>query len=144
VAIVIASDHAGYALKETLKARLRERGLEVQDLGTHGPEDADYPVYGERAARRVAAGDAERGVLVCGTGAGISMAANKVKGARCVCCSEPCTAALARRHNDANLLALGARVVGEELAWAIAETFLRTEFDGGERHARRVEMLNAL
>ena len=135
--IAIGSDHAGYALKETVKKHLAEKGLEFTDLGTHGPESCDYPVYGEAVARAVAEGKAEKGIVVCGTGAGIAMAAGKVRGIRAAVCADCYIAELIRRHNDANVLALGARITGEGLALKIVDTFLTTPYEGG-RHARRV------
>lgn len=142
--IVVGSDHAGYPLKEFIKKALLERGLEVLDVGTDSTDSCDYPVYGLKAADAILSGLAERGILVCGTGVGISIAANKKRGIRCVVCSESCSAELSRRHNDANMLALGARIVGEELALSIVDAFLRAPYDGGERHGRRVGMLNSL
>ncbi|MDN5962982.1 MAG: ribose 5-phosphate isomerase B [Actinomyces sp.] len=139
--IVMGSDHAGVVLKDHLAEHLREAGHEVVDVGTHGTSSVDYPTYGETAARMVAAGDADRAVLVCGTGQGIGMAANKVPGIRCAIVSEPFSAKLSREHNDANALAIGARVVGEGVAEDIVDTWIATEFLGG-RHGRRVSMLD--
>ena len=138
--IAFAADHAGRALKDALAARAREAGHDVADLGTHGDESVDYPDFGERLARAVANGDAETGVLVCGTGIGISIAANRVPGVRAAVVHDEFTARMARLHNDANVLCLGARVVGPGVAEAALDTFLATEFEGG-RHARRVEKL---
>jgi ribose 5-phosphate isomerase B len=139
--IAIGSDHAAYEFKEEIKKFLEEKGYEYKDFGTYSPERVDYPVFGEKVARAVASGECEKGLLFCGTGVGISIAANKVKGIRAVVCSEPYTAKLSREHNDTNILAVGARVVGIELAKMIIEIWLTTPFEGG-RHAGRVEMLN--
>jgi ribose 5-phosphate isomerase B len=141
--IAIGSDHAAYEFKEEIKKFLEEKGYEYKDFGTYSPERVDYPVFGEKVARAVASGECEKGLLFCGTGVGISIAANKVKGIRAVVCSEPYTAKLSREHNDTNILAVGARVVGIELAKMIIEIWLTTPFEGG-RHAERVEMLNNL
>jgi ribose 5-phosphate isomerase B len=138
--IAIASDHAGFELKESLSESLSQMGYEVLDLGTKGPESVDYPDYGEALARAVQEGRAERGVLVCGTGIGISMAANRVAGVRAANCHDETSARLAREHNDANVLALGARLIGVEVAKDCLRTFLTTDFAGG-RHARRVAKL---
>jgi ribose 5-phosphate isomerase B len=135
-----ASDHAGFPLKNHLAAWLRARGHEVLDLGTHSAESADYPDFGHQLARRLAAGEFERGLLVCGTGIGISIAANRHPGVRAARCLSEYDARMARAHNDANVLALGERVTGAGLAEAILETFLATAFEGG-RHARRVQKI---
>lgn len=135
--IVIASDHGGYALKQELMRHLREKGVAFTDIGTYSEESCDYPDYAEKAARAVVAGDYEKGVLICGTGIGMSIAANKVNGARCALCGDCFSAEMARAHNDANLLALGGRVIGPELANLILDIFLSTEFLGG-RHSRRI------
>jgi ribose 5-phosphate isomerase B len=140
--IAIAADHAAFALKGALAEWLGERGHDVLDLGTHGPESVDYPDYGFRLARAIAAGEAERGVAVCGSGIGISIAVNRHPACRCALVSEPLSAALARQHNDANVLALGARLIGIDLAKACLEAFLSTDFLG-DRHSRRVDMLGA-
>lgn len=141
--IAIACDHAGIDLKPAVIEVLDELGLAYQDLGTYDHTSVDYPVYGERAARAVASGECEKGILLCGTGVGIGMAASKVQGIRCVTCSEPYSARMSRQHNDANMLSMGARVVGSELAKDIVRVWLTTDFEG-ERHARRVEMLKRL
>ena len=138
--IVFACDHAGLALKETVINHLRELGHEVVDVGCFTAERVDYPVMGEKAARKVASGECAMGVLICGTGIGISMAANRVRGVRAAVCSEPYSAELSRRHNNANMIAFGARVVGEGLACSILDAFFAAQFEGG-RHAVRVEML---
>ena len=138
--IAIASDHAGLGLKNQLKAFLEKAGYNVKDFGTHSTESCDYPEYALTAARSVVSGECERGILVCGTGVGISIAANKVAGVRCVCCSEPFSAVASRNHNDTNMLALGARVVGDELALMITRLWLEAEFEGG-RHSSRLEQI---
>ena len=138
--IVLASDHTGYVLKSELAEFIKILGHNVTDLGPHNAEKSEYPIYGRKAADILAAGCADRAILVCGTGFGISLAANSVHGVRCVNCTEPYTALLSRQHNDANALALGARVVGPELAKMVVETWLNAEFKGG-RHAPRVDML---
>jgi len=138
--VAIASDHAGYPLKAELVEALYARGLEVLDLGTDGRESVDYPDYGQALAEAVAAGRAARGVIVCGTGLGIAMAANRVAGVRAAPCWNTTAARLARQHNDANVLALGARLVGSEVALDCLTVFLETAFEGG-RHERRVAKL---
>ena len=138
--IAIGSDHGGYALKQQLMKHLTDLGLEYKDYGTYSEESCDYPIYAETVARAVAGGEAERGILICGTGIGMSMAANKIHGIRCALCGDCYSAELTRRHNDANILALGARVLGEGLAEKIMDTFLTTEFEGG-RHARRIGLI---
>ena len=139
--IAIASDHAAYAMKAELAEWLRNEGHEVLDLGTNGPESVDYPDYGYRLAKAIEDGQAERGVALCGSGIGISIAVNRNPAARCALVSEPLSASLARQHNDANVVALGARLVGIEMAKACITTFLATEFLG-DRHQRRVEKLS--
>jgi ribose 5-phosphate isomerase B len=139
--IALAADHAGFDLKQQLARHLRDGGHEVDDLGTHDRESTDYPDFAARVARAVAAGEAERGVLVCGTGAGMAMAANRHRGVRAVATGELAVAQLARRHNDANVLALGARLIAAPLAEEVLDTFLSTPFDGG-RHARRVAKMD--
>lgn len=138
--IAIASDHAAVSLKTALAAWLRDQGHDVLDLGTDGSASVDYPDYGYAIAAAVADGRVERGVALCGSGIGISIAANRNPACRCALVSEPLSARLARVHNDANVIALGARMIGEEMARACIETFLTTEFEGG-RHQRRVDML---
>jgi len=141
--IAVGSDHGGYELKQFVMKHLDELGLEYKDYGTYSEESCDYPVYGEAVARAVAAGEAERGIIICGTGIGISIAANKVKGIRAALCGDCYSAEFTRRHNDANILAMGARVTGSGLAVKIVDTFLTTEFEGG-RHARRVAMISEI
>ena len=138
--IAIASDHGAYELKERLKVWLTGHGYEFIDCGTHSTESCDYPDFGRAAAHLVADGACERGVVLCTTGIGISMTANKVKGIRCALCHEPLSAEMTRRHNDANMLAMGAQIIGGNLAERTLEVFLTTEFEGG-RHQRRVDKI---
>ena len=138
--IAIGNDHAAVELKLHIKEYLEAQGHEVIDLGSAMGERMDYPRPAEAVAKRVVSGEAERGILICGTGVGISISANKVHGARCACVSEPVSAQMCRAHNDCNLIAFGARIVGPQLAEAIVDQFLTTPFEGG-RHARRVEMI---
>src|SRR3954471_4550064 len=139
--IALAADHAGYLLKDELVRWLQGQGYEVTDLGTNGPESVDYPEYGRRLAQAVTAGEAERGIAVCGTGIGISIAVNREPKCRCARVDDPLSAQLAREHNDANVLALGARLIGSEMAKACVALFLGTEFAGG-RHQPRVDQLS--
>ena len=139
--IAIGSDHGGFALKQEIMKHLEAEGLACKDFGTYSEESCDYPVYGEAVARAVAAGECERGIVICGTGIGISISANKVRGIRAALCGDCYSAEMTRRHNDANILALGARVLGPGLALKIVDTFLSTEFEGG-RHARRIAMIS--
>ncbi len=141
--IALAADHAGYLLKDEIASWLRDGGHEVIDLGTNGPDSVDYPEYGSRLADAVARGEADRGIVVCGSGIGISIAVNRNPGCRCARVSEPLSAALAREHNDANVLALGARLTGSDMARACVQAFLGTDFAGG-RHQRRVDQLSQL
>lgn len=136
--IAIGNDHAGYELKVHIRKYLEEKGFAVRDVGCDSPASVDYAVYGEAAAREVADGRAEFAVIICGTGLGISMAANKIRGIRAALCTNEYMASMARRHNDANVLALGARVVGTGLAESIVDAFLTAKFEGG-RHAARVQ-----
>mgnify|MGYP005789470941 FL=1 len=138
--IVLANDHSAVDMKKEILAHLEEKGYQVIDIGTNSPESCDYPVFGERAGEMVASGEVDLGILICGTGVGISLAANKVKGVRACVCSEPYSAKLSRMHNDTNILAFGARVVGTELAKMIVDEWLAAEFEGG-RHKRRVDMI---
>ena len=138
--IAIGNDHTALEMKAAIKAHLEEKGYEVLDLGTHSTDSCDYPVYGEKVGRAVVDGEADLGIAICGTGVGISLAANKVKGVRACVCSEPYTAKLSRMHNDSNVLAFGARVIGVELAKMIVDEWLNASFEGG-RHQRRVDML---
>ena len=138
--IVMASDHVGYSMKKELETHIKILGHDVEDIGAHGDARAEYPIYGRLAADKLAKGDFDRAVLICGTGFGISLAANSVAGVRCVNCTDVYTAYMSRLHNDANAIALGARVIAPELAKMLVETWLSTEFEGG-RHAERVDML---
>jgi ribose 5-phosphate isomerase B len=139
--IALAADHAGYGLKDELVGWLREQGHEVSDLGTNGAESVDYPHFGAMLAQTVAAGQADRGIAVCGSGIGISIAINRNPACRCARVDDALSAALAREHNDANVLALGARLIGADMAKACVSAFLGTEFAGG-RHQRRVDQLS--
>ena len=141
--IAIASDHAGYALKQELIEYLTAKGVAVDDLGCGG-EPVDYPVYAEKLCRAVTAGQYERGILVCGTGIGMSIAANKIPGIRAALCGDCFSAEMSRQHNDANVLCLGGRVVGPELALRIVDTYLDTGFSHGESHTRRIAMIKDL
>ena len=141
--IALAADHAGYKLKDELADWLREQGHEVTDLGTNGPESVDYPQYGAMLARAIASGEAERGIAVCGSGIGISIAVNREPKCRCARVDDPLSAALAREHNDANVLAMGGRLIGSDMAKACVMAFLDGEFAGG-RHQRRVDQLSHL
>lgn len=141
--IVLASDHAAVSLRQEMADEARALGHEVTDLGPEAGESMDYPVNGARVGRLVAAGEYDRGILACGTGVGISIAANKIPGIRAVVCSEPYSAILARQHNDTNVLAVGARVIGSGMARLIVREWLAAEFEGG-RHARRVDLINEL
>ncbi len=139
--IALGSDHGGFGLKQHIMDYLDSHGLEYRDFGTHSAESCDYPTYAKAAAEAVASGQCEKGIVICTTGIGISIAANKVRGIRCALCTDPLMAEMCRRHNDANMLALGAGIVGANLAERIVETFLTTEFEGG-RHARRVGLIS--
>lgn len=139
--IALGSDHAGYELKQEVIRFLDEKGYAWRDYGCYGTESVDYPVFAHKVAHAVADGEAEKGILICGTGIGISIAANKVKGIRCAHCHDCFSAEATRLHNDANILAMGARVVGGGLALKIVETFLTTPFSGEERHIRRIQQI---
>ena len=138
--VAIGNDHSAVDMKNQVVDYLLKKGFEVINLGTDSTESCDYPVYGEMVGRAVASGEADRGIVICGTGLGISLAANKVKGVRAALCSEPYTAKMSRLHNDANVLAFGARVIGIEMVKMIIDTWFDTEFEGG-RHANRVKIL---
>lgn len=138
--IAMGNDHSAVEMKREIRKYLEAKGYEVVDFGTNETASCDYPVYGEKVGQAVAAGEAELGILICGTGVGISLAANKVKGIRACVCSEPYSAKLSRMHNNTNILAFGARVVGSELAKMIVDAWLEAEFEGG-RHQRRVDMI---
>ena len=139
--IVLANDHGGLILKQPVIEVLNELKLSYEDIGTNSAESTDYPLWGYKAAKLVSSGKYDRGIIICGTGVGISMSANKVKGIRCVVCTDCYSAKLSRAHNDANMLSLGGRVVGPDLAKMIVRIWLETPFDGGERHSRRVQMI---
>ena len=141
--IAVASDHGGFELKNKVREHLRERGIKVVDLGTDSEESVDYPIYGKACAEAVASGKADLGVVCCGTGIGISIAANKVKGIRCGLCTSVEMAELTKKHNNANMIALGGRTTDPELAMKIVDKWLDTEFEGG-RHQRRVDMLDEM
>ena len=141
--ISMGCDHGGYPLKEFLKSWLQEQGHTVVDCGTDSTDSCDYPVFGAAAAREVAEGRCERGIVICTTGIGISIAANKIKGIRCAHCADSLEAEMTRRHNDANMMAIGAGFTGRNLAERMVEVFLTTEFEGG-RHQRRVDKIMAL
>ncbi len=141
VKIGIGSDHGGFELKEEIKKYLLSKGIEFVDYGTNSPSSVDYPDYGRRVAEGVVGNEVDRGIVICGTGIGISIAANKVKGIRCALCSDSYSARMSREHNNANILALGARVLGVGLALDIVNTWLNSEFEGG-RHAIRVNKIS--
>ena len=138
--IALGSDHGGFDLKETVKAYLDKENIPYKDFGCPNKESCDYPIFGRAAAEAVASGECEKCIVIRTTGIGISIAANKVKGVRCALCSDPLAAEMTRRHNDANMLAMGAGMIGKNLAERIVEVFLNTEFEGG-RHARRVGLI---
>lgn len=139
--IAIGSDHGGFELKQAIMAHLDKRGLEYKDFGTYDKASCDYPEYGKAVAHAVASGEYERGIIICGTGIGISISANKVPGIRAALCTDSFMAEATRLHNDANILALGGRVVGEGLALKIVDTFLDTPFSNDERHIRRISKI---
>ena len=141
--VSIGCDHGGYDLKEKVKAHLIEQGIEVVDFGTNDLSSCDYPDFGIEAAKAVAKGEVDKGIVICTTGIGISIAANKVKGIRCALCSDLTSARLTREHNDANVLALGAAIVGHLVALDIVDVFLSTDFSGLEKHSRRIEKIKA-
>ncbi len=141
--IAIGCDHGGYELKQAVMKYLADKGLEYKDFGTYTTDSCDYPIYGEAVANAVASGECDRGIVICGTGIGISIAANKVKGIRAAVCGDCFSAEACRAHNNANILSMGQRVVGPGLALKIVETFLNTEFEGG-RHERRIGMVAEL
>ena len=139
--IAIGCDHGGFELKKKIMAHLDARGLEYKDFGTYSDASCDYPIYGKAVAKAVASGECERGIVMCGTGIGISITANKVPGIRAALCTDCFMAEATRQHNDANILALGGRVVGDGLALKIVDTFLDTPFSEGERHIRRIAQI---
>lgn len=141
--ISIAADHGGFALKEHIKAYLTAKGYEVKDFGTSSEESCDYPDFARPAAEAVASGQCEKGIVICTTGIGVSITANKVHGIRCALCGDSLTAEMTRRHNDSNMLAMGAGIIGNNLAERIVDTFLNTQFEGG-RHQRRINKMMAI
>lgn len=141
--IALGSDHVGYVLKQEIIRFLEDRGFDYRDFGTDSQQRCDYPIFAKKAADAVASGACDKGIILCGTGVGISIAANKVHGIRCVVCSEPYSAKLSREHNDSNMLAMGARVVGTDLALMILEAWLTGEYQGG-RHQKRLDMITAI
>ncbi len=141
--IVVGSDHGGFDLKEAVKQLLQERGIPVEDLGTNNGDSVDYPDFGEKVARKVSSGEAEKGILACGTGIGMSIVANKFPRVRAALAADPYMAKMAKEHNNANILVLGGRVIGEELALSILKVWLETPFEGG-RHQRRLDLMDAI
>lgn len=139
--IAIGSDHGGYDLKEVITAHLKEQGIAYKDYGCADKSSCDYPIYGRAVAEAVANGECEKGIVICTTGIGISITANKVKGIRCALCADTLTAKMTREHNDANVLAMGGGIVGPNLALSIVDTFLSTEFSEEEKHQRRVGLI---
>lgn len=142
--IAIGSDHGGYELKESVKRYLEEKGIPYQDMGCDSKASVDYPAYGHAVAKAVADGTCDKGIVVCTTGIGISIAANKVRGVRCALCSDTLSAKMTRLHNDANVLAMGGGMLGVNLALDIVETFLETPFSGEEKHRRRVDAIESI
>ena len=140
--IAIASDQGGYELKQSVMEHLKERGTEYQDLGSYGPESVDYPIYARKVANAVLSGECEKGILICGTGIGVSIQANRFPGIRAALCSDCFSAEATRLHNDANVICLGGRVTGPGLANKLEDTFLDTPFSGAERHQRRINMID--
>lgn len=138
--IAIGCDHVGFELKNHIIDHLQSKGYSIKDFGAHSNERTDYPIFGKAVARALISGECEKGILICGTGVGISIAANKVKGIRAVVCSEPYSALLSRQHNNTNILAIGSRVVGKDLALMIVDEWLSGEYEGG-RHQKRIDML---
>lgn len=139
--IGIGSDHGGFDLKQSVISYLKEQGFEYKDFGCMDKSSCDYPIYGRAVAEAVAGGECEKGIVICTTGIGISMTANKVPGVRCALCADTVSAKLTRLHNDANVLAMGGGIIGENLALSIVDTFLHTDFSGEERHQRRVDLI---
>lgn len=142
--IAIGCDHAAYDMKHAIMKHLEEKGYEYKDFGTYSPDSSDYPLVARDTAKAVASGEFDRGIVLCGTGIGVSIAANKIKGIRCALLSDTFSAHTTREHNDANMMAMGARVIGIGLALDIVDEFLTTEFSGAERHIRRVDMIHQL
>lgn len=139
--VAIGSDHGGYDLKQKVIAHLEERGIDCKDMGCHGKESCDYPVYGRAVAETVASGECGKGIVICTTGIGISITANKVPGVRCALCADTFSARMTRLHNDANVLAMGGGILGDNLAMEIVDTFLDTDFSGEEKHCRRIRAI---
>ena len=139
--LALGCDHGGYELKQEIKKYLDEKGIAYKDFGCDSTEAVDYPVYAKKVAKSILSGECEKGILICGTGIGISIAANKVKGVRCALCTDPYLAKMTRLHNDANMLALGGGITGKNLALEIVDTFLDTEFSQGENHIRRISKI---
>ncbi len=139
--IAIGCDHGGFDLKEKVKAHLEKQGIACKDIGCYSKDSCDYPIFGKAAAEAVASGECEKGIVICTTGIGISISANKVPGVRCALCSDTLSAKMTRLHNNANMLAIGAGIVGENLALSIVDTFLGTEFSNEERHQRRIDLI---
>lgn len=142
--IALACDHGAFEYKEIVKEMLTKEGHEVEDFGCHGSDSVDYPDYAGPAAQSVADGKNDRGIVICGTGIGVSIAANKIKGIRCALCGDPVSAQLTREHNDSNVLAMGQRIIGEELMKEIVRVWIHTEFSHDERHQRRIDKVMAL
>lgn len=140
--IALGSDHGGFLYKEELKKHLDEKGIEYIDFGTDSTASCDYPVYAEKVCRAIQSGECEKGILICGTGIGMSICANKFKGIRAACCGDHFSAEFTRKHNDSNVLCMGARTIGAGVALQLADIFLSTEFEGG-RHQKRVDMITA-
>ncbi len=139
--IAIGSDHGGFELKEVVTAHLKEKGIAYKDFGCYGTDSCDYPIFGRAVAEAVAAGECEKGIVICTTGIGISITANKIKGVRCALCSDTLTAQMTRLHNDANVLAMGGGIVGPNLGVSIVDAFLQTEFSEEEKHVRRIGLI---
>lgn len=142
--VAIGSDHGGYALKQKVIEYLEKKGVACEDMGCHSEDSCDYPVFGHAVAKAVADGRCEKGIVICTTGIGISISANKIPGIRCALCGDSLSAKLTRLHNDANMLAMGAGIVGENLALEIVDVFLDTPFSGEERHSRRVQLIEKI
>ena len=142
--IAIGSDHGGYALKQKVIGYLEKKGIAYEDMGCHSEDSCDYPVFGHAVAKAVAEGKCDRGIVICTTGIGISISANKVPGIRCALCADSLSAKMTRLHNDANVLAMGAGIVGENLALEIVDVFLNTPFSGEERHLKRVQLIEKI
>jgi ribose 5-phosphate isomerase B len=140
--LALGCDHGGYQLKEFLKKHLEKKGIEVKDFGTYSEDSVDYPVYAEKVCRAIQSGECEKGILICGTGIGMSICANKFKGIRAACCGDHFSAEFTRKHNDSNVLCMGARTIGAGVALQLADIFISTEFEGG-RHQKRVDMITA-